>query len=277
MSKPNPQNNSIIQALIDLKNTGHGKQTVDNLIELLNSDKKQADELQNRWNGHLYPTKKMTFTQVTISDDYFHLPDTALRILLILGMYSGKTGLIQVSKSDIMALTGLKQTSIKTGLKILTDHGFIRVAQPSARHAAPVYEINRKYFAQGDRPRHDDFDYSDADNSKSPSNIEREYIPVIDIIRTSQDDQTTAYNRLTAQKKEPTSSPQPDDSHESTTDKIISSKLKPVKVSHKTDMSHKMDWSKYPDDLDGQMNISDYIDVPDVPDDPDDPRLPFNM
>lgn len=275
----NPGHSTILQALLDLADTGHGGQTVDELIKQLQADKHLTAQLQAKWAGHAY--KSLPFTQLTIDDHYLILPDPAIRILLLLGMRCAQTGLIQISRADICGLTRLKTTTVKAGLKTLIESGCIRVYKDPVRHAAPIYQVSPRLFTKG-AAKALPFDYSDCSGQDSGfllvrpmdlrAAVERVYLET-----PSVDDgdvvERIPYTRVTAvaTKKEPAdAATSASSTGSSRPQKTFSSKTIPQKpVSHKP----KTGIEAFPDDLPGQMTIDDYL--RDLPDSVDDPRLPF--
>jgi hypothetical protein len=90
------------------------------------------------------------------------------------------------------------------------------------------------------------------------------------------DQMTAEIDTLRQEKeKEPSDAPTPNSSNKPiTNDKIITSNQTAVKKPRNGKSRKPRDWSTYPDDLPGQMNMSDYAAIPS---DVNDPGLPFNQ
>lgn len=252
MNNDNKNNNSILQALLDLKSGGHGDLTVDTLIQKISTDKKLADNLQAKWDAHHYPERSITFARMTIADEYMLLPDTALRVLILIGLRSHQSGLIQISRADLCALTGLKETAIKSAIKTLTECACIAVKVPAIRHTPPIYEINSKIFAKGKQTLQN-FDYSQCKDGFLLTRTV-EYKAAVATVHTKMlqpdnTEKTIVYNRITvAKEKELPSAPTPDSSNKkiSSSNTIISARLKTVNTDFDSDIPVNLDDARLP-------------------------------
>lgn len=265
---------SILQALLDLKDVGYGGVTVDSMIQRLQSDGKLDSALQDKWDSHAYPDKSITFTRMTIADQYMTLSDSALRILTLMGLRCHQTGLIQVSMADLATLTGLKTRATQTAVKELLQAGCISVKTPAVRHTPPIYEVNGELFRKG-KPRQSHFDYSACEKGGFLLARSMERTAAVSTVHMKQlsadgTEKTIVYARITVAtaaqdtKKEPAKDSVSASSslHSSSNGSTISAGVKKVKQGH--------GWDSYPDDLPGQVSIEDYIS------DLDDKKLPFN-
>jgi hypothetical protein len=265
---------SILQALLDLKDVGYGGVTVDSMIQKLQSDGKLDSELQAKWDSHMYPDKAMTFTRMTIADQYMALSDSALRILTLMGLRCHQTGLIQVSVADLATLTGLKTRATQTAVKELLKTGCISVRIPAVRHTPPIYEVNGELFRKG-KPTKGRFDYSACEKGGFLLARSMEHTAAVSTVHTKQiaadgTEKAIVYARITVStaaqdaKREPAKDTSASSLHSSSNGSTIPSGAKKVKPQ----AAH--GWDSYPDDLPGQVSIEDYIA------DLDDKRLPFN-
>lgn len=265
---------SILQALLDLKDVGYGGVTVDSMIQRLQSDGKLDSALQDKWDSHAYPDKSITFTRMTIADQYMILSDSALRILTLMGLRCHQTGLIQVSMADLATLTGLKTRATQTAVKELLTTGCISVRIPAVRHTPPIYEVNRELFCKG-KPRQSHFDYSACEKRGFLLARSMEHTAAVSTVHMKQlsadgTEKTLVYSRITV------ATPSQDAKKEPAKDSVSASSLHsssnpttiPAKESKVKPQGH--GWDSYPDDLPGQVSIEDYIA------DLDDERLPFN-
>lgn len=249
----NSGHNSILQALLDLKDSGCGDLTINTLIQKISTDRKLAENLQSKWDSHQYPSRSITFARMTIADEYMLLSDSALRVLVLMGLRSHQSGLIQISRADLCALTRLKETAIKSAIKTLTECGCIAVKIPAVRHTPPIYEINSKIFAKG-KPTLQNFDYSVCKDSFLLTRTAEHKAAVATVhIKAVQPDgteKTIVYNRITvAQKeKELPSAPTPDSSNKkiSSSTPIISAQLKAVNTDFDSDIPADLDDARLP-------------------------------
>lgn len=276
-SSENPQHNSVLQALLDLTDLGYGGQSVDSLVKKLQSDRKLATQMQDKWNAHSYPEKSLTFTCLTISDHYMQLTDPQLRVLLFMGMRCHQTWLIQVSMSDLALLTGLKPRATQTAVKGLIGAGCIRVHTPSVRHTPPIYEVNSRLFRKG-KPRYQDFNYSacrqDDGGFLLAWPMDYQSATGSTVLRTPDPDggeTVTPYTRITAVRTKK----KPADAATSTSPARPKASNHHTKTVSQSAGRHKTGLEAFPDDLPGQMSISDLMRDSGIPD-IDDPRLPFN-
>lgn len=195
MSNRNPNNSSVLQALLDASDLGYGSMTVDQLITRVSSDRKLCAALQAKWNGHAYPERAMDWAQLARSQALMTLSDPALKVLTLLGMYCHQSGLIQVRIEDICTATSIGRTSVKQAITELRACGALNVAAPSVRHAAPVYCVNPGLVNKGVRRKADTASFI-ADLSIEPEKyiLNRELTLVVqtDVVHNA----TMTYNRL---------------------------------------------------------------------------------
>ena len=151
MNKRNPDSSAILQVLLDIADSGYGRMRVDDLITKVSTDAPTRKALDAKWHAHQYPSKKIVFTQINIEQRLMHLSDTALKVLLFLGMYCGQSGLIKVSKSTIGTATNIKRTSAAHAIKELIACGAIAIHTAPVRHDASIYAVNPSLFKKGRR------------------------------------------------------------------------------------------------------------------------------
>lgn len=148
----NPNSNSVLQALLDLKDCGgYGEMTLDHIITKISGDRKLQKDLQAKWDAHAYPEHSMVYAQLTITQALMNLSPQACKILLLLGSYASQTGLVQVSYPTLETVTDIKRTMVREAVQELKDHGLIRVRIKSARHSAPIYCVDPGVIAKGSR------------------------------------------------------------------------------------------------------------------------------
>lgn len=151
----NPDNNSVLQALLDLADRGMGTWSVNDLITRIGSDPKLRADIQKAWNGHAYPEKSMVYAQLGIDQRLFTLSDAGYKVITLMGMYCHQSGLIQARLEDICSAVQIGRTSAKAAIAELRKCGALTIAVPSVRHAAPVYSINPALINKGVRRKTD--------------------------------------------------------------------------------------------------------------------------
>lgn len=157
----NPNSNSILQALLDLSDSGFAKQ-VDPIIAKISGDRKLQKDLQAKWDAHAYPEKSMVYAQLTITQALMDLSPQACKILLLLGSYASQTGLVQVSYPTLETATSIKRTMVREAIQELKDCGLIRVRVKPVRHEAPIYSVNPGAISKGARRQSRGTEYKSA-------------------------------------------------------------------------------------------------------------------
>ena len=157
----NPNNNSVLQALLDLSDSGFAKQ-VDPIIAKISGDRKLQKDLQAKWDAHAYPDKSMVYAQLTITQALMDLSPQACKVLLLLGSYASQTGLVQASYPTLEAATGIKRTAVGEAVQELRDRGLIRVRVKPARHEAPIYCVDPGVIVKGARRQSRATEYKSA-------------------------------------------------------------------------------------------------------------------
>lgn len=148
----NPNNNSYLQALLDLKDCGgYGDMTLDRIIAKISGDKTLQKDLQAKWNSHAYPEKDMVYAQASITQAFMQLSPRACKVLLLLGCYCSQSTLIKVSYPVLETITGIKRTELRRATQELEDVGLIRIHTKPARHEPPIYSVDPAAINKGVR------------------------------------------------------------------------------------------------------------------------------
>lgn len=151
----NPTNNAILQACLDIVDSGYGTMSVNDFVTKISADPKLLKDMQAIWNRHAYPDKSIKWVSITKTDLLMTLSPNAMQVLVFLGMYCHQSTLIQVTYSVLSAITGIKPTKLREAVKELVDSGCIKVAKSSARHDAPIYAVNPVLIKAGARTKKD--------------------------------------------------------------------------------------------------------------------------
>jgi hypothetical protein len=154
MSKRNDDNNSIVQALLDLQDAGLGSRSVSDLIAYLAGNRTLKRQLQDKWDSHAYNDRTLTFAMIYENPAIMCLSDLAVKILWFLATTANQSGCIQVSTPVLSQICGYKRTKVTATMRELEDAGVITVVRPPTRHDAPVYMINPAVSLKGKRSRH---------------------------------------------------------------------------------------------------------------------------
>lgn len=195
MSNRNPDNNTVVQALLDLADRGMGNWKVDELITRLNTDPKLRADVQRAWNAHAYPERSIVYTQLGLYQQMYSLSDAAMRIIMLLGMYCHQSGLVQAKLNDMSAAVQVSRSSAKKAITELCDCGALMISVPSAQHSAPIYRVNPALMHKGTRRRSNIAAFETEltiEPQKYILNRRPELLVQTDIVRT----ETFAYNRL---------------------------------------------------------------------------------
>lgn len=163
MNGRNPNNNSILQGLLDLLDRGgYQDMTIGHAVTKITGDRKLQQDLQAQWDAHAYPEKKMTYAQVTITQALMDLSPQACKVLLLLGCYASQTSLVQVSYPTLETVTGIKRTMVREAVQELKEHGLIRVRVKPIRHEAPIYCVDPGVISKGARRQSRTTEYKSA-------------------------------------------------------------------------------------------------------------------
>ena len=149
MENPNPNSNTILQALLDLVSNGMGTVTINDAVDKIQSDHKLQKDLQTQWNKHAYPNKSLVYTQVGIEQAAFSLSQTEYMIAGIMGSYASTSGRIQIRNEDICKITRLSRNTVRDALNELARCGAVIVEVPSIHHEAPIYWVNPALYHKG--------------------------------------------------------------------------------------------------------------------------------
>lgn len=161
MSKRNDDNNSIVQALLDLQDAGLGDRPVNDLIAYLAGNRKLKRQLQDKWDSHAYNDRTLTFAMIYENPAIMCLSDLAVKILWFLATTANQSGCIQVSTPVLSQICGYKRTKVTATMRELEDAGVITVVRPPTRHDAPVYMINPAVSLKGKQSSRRDQQFRD--------------------------------------------------------------------------------------------------------------------
>lgn len=155
MSNQNPLNLAQLQGLLDIRDRMGGDLTINEAIELLqedaNTDGQLTNDLQNDWNKHKYPDKKIKFAPVSMYNlaPQIHAISTEAQALLLLmiRLQAQKSGYIAVKKGffiNALHLGDKRGRRLNQYINELLDIGAINsIHIPSRGSKAPaIYQIS---------------------------------------------------------------------------------------------------------------------------------------
>lgn len=152
MKKPeNKTASSVLQALIDCKDSGLGSLTIDKAIVKLQTDAKLLDDLTTRFDNRSYNNSRIEFIQVSIAHSLLELPSPALKVLLFLAFTASQSGTVSASADVIMTFCHMSHNTLSKAMRQLYEAGLITVVAGSRRHEAPIYQVNPAYMYKGKR------------------------------------------------------------------------------------------------------------------------------
>ena len=214
----NPNNNSVLQALLDAKDAGITG--LDVAISQISGDRKLQAALQKKWNAHMYPERDMVYVQMTISQALMQLSPRACKVLIFLSCYCAQSTLIKVSLPVLETATGIKRTMLRGALQELIDCGVVQVHQGPVRHEAPIYSIDPATANKGTRQQSKVRRYKDQLSDRSTylhSAYEPSLVVKCDTIKSKDNEGNLLYyNEVTlipAQKNAPESADTDSEAH----------------------------------------------------------------
>lgn len=149
--KPNPDNSSIMQALLDIKAAGGSFTTINDLLMFLENDPNLLKEAELRFHRHQYPQRSITFTKVSNKVEFSRfLSYNALTILTALYQNMWHGNMIQIRRKDIVKITSISSfRPIKDAFEELINKGCIAVAVPGTTRRPTVYMVNPEIATVG--------------------------------------------------------------------------------------------------------------------------------
>ena len=143
-SKPNPENSSVIQALLDIKASGAPAPMVNDLLDILRNDAAILQDADNLFKGHQYPKHVLDWCKVKNDVEFsrFLSPKaTALLTAMYQNMWVGN--LIQLSHRDIIKIAKIGSlSSVRTALDELIGNGCIAVKLKGTTRRPDIYMVN---------------------------------------------------------------------------------------------------------------------------------------
>lgn len=144
MSERNPDSNPIAQGLIDLIDAGCGSLTINQALTKINHDTKLRADLGTQFNQRGYNDDRIKYSQISkdAENRLMKLSNSALKILIFLGLNCNQDGYISCKKNIINKVTGISIRAIPPLIRELKETCCIREAYPSVRHEPPIWQID---------------------------------------------------------------------------------------------------------------------------------------
>lgn len=279
----NKQNSTLITILGDAMEEVSVEQR-DMIGKLLKSLPPAAvKKIDDRYNARTYSSSSIKYARIpTYNDadgaamDELEGPVLAIFISLMRSMLG--TYYVRTNNTQIASVTGFSRPTVIKGIKWLVDNGYLAIHTPaSGKRTDNIYMLNPDCVGTGKTLHKSsalaEFEALAGKTAMIAFHTHRHHRKWQAAAQSFESNyqrvrcaQILPYDGSTETEKEPSDAPLPDSS---TTKKTVPSKKPRVKPGK----SVPRDFSTYPDNLPGQMNITDYINVPA---DVNDPNLPFN-
>lgn len=262
----------------------------DKINEVLSfADAAFCKKVDDRYNARMYSDESISYNRVpTFNDpkgaalDMLDKSEMGVFVAMSRGLIRGYY--ISSSVSELAEIASMSRPTVSAAIAGLVKNGFIAVHTPaSGKRTQTLWMLNPLCIGNGKILYKSvavvEFEklagatamaafYSHRRKWQAVGqtiDIGEEKLSYSTIIPYAEAQETSAQGK----EKEPSDAPTPNSSYKPTKDKtIVSSNRKTVKKPPK-----QRDWSTYPDNLPGQMSMSDYS----IPTDVNDPALPFNQ
>lgn len=164
--KPNPQNNVIIQMILDLiaviNELGYEMYDIREILAEMKTNDELRIAVTNKFNAHRYPHNVLRFimsSTYNVCPERFELqPEEQLILDLFERIQDQNTGCICISKNDLCSFLKFSQPqkrSLQKFLDSLTEKGFLEAIyrQPRGSRQPMVYRVNSQLSWIGNRNR----------------------------------------------------------------------------------------------------------------------------
>lgn len=185
--KPNDKYSPVMQALLDLQTLGYGKQTVEDLLKLLQKDSKAAKTADALYNRHRYPDTRINWYRVPTYTDcpaLYSLPATVQQTFFRLCGAASQEGLVKISARQIAEICGVQDyRSFTNALKTLQQQGFIAAYIPGRGNKQTVYRINPDIIKAGRACSHADKQRFTELNGVDPRKQENQFETAVETLQ----------------------------------------------------------------------------------------------
>lgn len=154
--KPNNENSTVKQVLLDLKASGGDAEAIDLLISQIEQDHTLRGNADKLFQSHQYPEHSLNWFKLQGDIEFPRfLSPNAMTILIAMCQNMQTDNLLQVSRRDLIDITHLTSLkAVQPALKELVQNGCItEVIEASGRRSA-VYMVNPEIATVGKKKPH---------------------------------------------------------------------------------------------------------------------------
>lgn len=154
--KPNNENSTVKQVLLDLKASGGDAEAIDLLISQIEQDHTLRENADKLFQSHQYPEHSLNWFKLQGDIEFPRfLSPNAMTILIAMCQNMQTDNLLQVSRRDLIDITHLTSLkAVQPALKELVQNGCItEVIEASGRRSA-VYMVNPEIATVGKKKPH---------------------------------------------------------------------------------------------------------------------------
>lgn len=149
--KPNKNNSSIMQALLDLKASGGDANSIAILTQQLENNNTILEDADRLFDKHQHPEYVLTWCKLYGNVEFSRfLSVNALAVLIAMCQNMNHWNSLQISYRDIVNITALNSLkSVKPALQELIEKGCIAVQVPGTTKRPTVYMVNPEIATVG--------------------------------------------------------------------------------------------------------------------------------
>lgn len=154
--KPNEENSSVKQALLDLKDVGGNAEAIDILLKQVEQDKELLERADKLFQGHQYPEHSLNWIKLQGDVEFTRfLSPNAVTVLIAMCQNMNTDNLLQISRRDLIDITHITSLkAVQPAMSELVQNGCItEVIKASGRKSA-VYMINPEISTIGKKKPH---------------------------------------------------------------------------------------------------------------------------
>lgn len=155
-NKPNEENSTIKQALLDLKASGGDAESIDLLISQIEQNHNLRENADKLFQSHQYPEHSLNWFKLQGDIEFPRfLSPNALTILIALCQNMQTDNLLQISHRDLINITHLSSLkAVQPAMRELVQNGCItEIIEASGRRSA-VYMVNPEIATVGKKKPH---------------------------------------------------------------------------------------------------------------------------
>lgn len=154
--KPNEENSSVKQALLDLKDAGGNAETIDLLLSQVEQDKDLLGRADKLFKGHHYPEHSLDWFKLQGNIEFPRfLSPNAVTVLIAMCQNMNTNNLLQVSRRDLIDITHITSLkAIQPAMGELVQSGCITEITRASGRRPSVFMINPEIASLGKKNPH---------------------------------------------------------------------------------------------------------------------------